>query len=283
MQQLVFIGPGFVFFALIIIIPFFLGMAYSLTDWDGVARNVNWVGLKNFAQVFQDEQFMRSFWFTLKFTLVSVVLMNVLGLALALLVTMRIPWKNAFRTVFFIPHVIGGLFLGFIWQFIFTKGFATLGELTGWTFFQWPWLGTANTGFWGLVIVMTWQMAGYLMIIYIAGIVNIPGEIQEAALIDGAGFWQRFRHIMVPLIMPSVTVCFFLAISTCFKVFDVNLSLTAGGPFNSTESLALNIYHEAFSKYRYGLGIAKALIFFVVVSLITTLQVWYTKRREVEA
>jgi raffinose/stachyose/melibiose transport system permease protein len=239
--------------------------------------------LDNFIRVFQDQQFLNSFLFTVKFAVVSVILMNLVGFGLALLLTMGTPWKNAFRTVFFIPHIIGGLMLGFIWQFIFTKGFAKLGEWIPLPLFQLPWLGTANTAFWALVIVVTWQMAGYLMMIYIAGIINIPVDIREAAAIDGANAWQRLRHITLPLIMPSVTVCFFLAISTCFKIFDINLSLTNGGPFQSTESLALNIYNEAFSKYRYGLGIAKALLFFIIVSVITTLQVWYTKRKEVEA
>jgi raffinose/stachyose/melibiose transport system permease protein len=283
LQQVVFVGPGLFFFTLIIVVPFVLGMVYSLTDWDGVSGNVRWVGLDNFIRVFQDQQFLNSFLFTVKFAVVSVILMNLVGFGLALLLTMGTPWKNAFRTVFFIPHIIGGLMLGFIWQFIFTKGFAKLGEWIPLPLFQLPWLGTANTAFWALVIVVTWQMAGYLMMIYIAGIINIPVDIREAAAIDGANAWQRLRHITLPLIMPSVTVCFFLAISTCFKIFDINLSLTNGGPFQSTESLALNIYNEAFSKYRYGLGIAKALLFFIIVSVITTLQVWYTKRKEVEA
>ncbi|PTX47115.1 carbohydrate ABC transporter membrane protein 1 (CUT1 family) [Melghirimyces profundicolus] len=283
LQQIVFLGPGLFFFTLIVVIPFCLGMVYSLSDWDGISSQVNWVGLDNFKRVFEDQRFLYSFWFTLKYTVIAVILMNMLGFLLAFLLTRVIPWKNAFRTVFFIPHIIGGLMLGFIWQFIFTKGFATLGELTNFSLFNLPWLGTTNTAFWGIVIVTVWQMAGYLMIIYIAGIINIPTEIMEAAEIDGVNVWQKLRYVIVPLVMPSITICYFLSISSCFKIFDINLSLTNGGPFGSTETLALNIYNEAFSNYRYGLGTAKALLFFVIVGTVTLVQVWYTKRKEVEA
>ncbi len=180
------------------------------------------------------------------------------------------------------PNVIGGLLLGFIWQFIFVKGFATIGELTQLAFFQLPWLGDAPTAFWGLIIVSVWQTAGYLMVIYIAGLSNVPRELTEAAYIDGATRFQTLRHITLPMIMPAVTVCLFLTISWAFKMYDLNVSLTQGGPFNSTQSVALNIYEEAFRNNRYGLGTAKALIFFVVVALITLVQVSITKKREVE-
>ncbi|MNJ48816.1 Trehalose transport system permease protein SugA [compost metagenome] len=181
------------------------------------------------------------------------------------------------------PNVIGGLLLGFIWQFIFIKGFATLGDITGWSFFNLPWLGDATTGFWGIVLVFVWQSSGYLMVIYIASLGNVSKEVLEAAEIDGASRWQMLKGIIVPLIMPAVTVCLFLAISWSFKMFDLNLSLTKGGPFKSTESVALNIYAEAFQNNRYGLGTAKALLFFVIVAVITMVQVKITKSKEVEA
>jgi raffinose/stachyose/melibiose transport system permease protein len=283
-QQLVFIGPALVFFVIIVVLPFLLGMYYSFTDWNGVSGKVTWVGFANFKTIFtNDQDFWRSFWFTVRFTVAGVIIPNALGFLLAFLLTRPLKLRNALRTIFFMPNVIGGLLLGFIWQFIFVKGFAAVGNLTHIHFFQLPWLGDEATGFWGIVIVFTWQAAGYLMVIYIAALSNVPKELIEAAHIDGAGIGHMLRNVIVPLIMPAVTVCLFLAISWSFKMFDLNLSLTKGGPFRSTESLALNVYNEAFQNNRYGLGTAKALLFFVVVALVTSIQVQITKSKEVEA
>ncbi|MEK3725013.1 carbohydrate ABC transporter permease [Paenibacillus sp. FSL H8-0034] len=283
LPQFVFVGPAVLFFIIIVVIPFLMSIYYSFTEWNGVSTTIKWVGFDNFKQIIVgDQDFHKSFWFTTRFSVVMVILTNVVGFALALLLTQALKTRNVLRTVFFMPNVIGGLLLGFIWQFIFVKGFATIGEITNIGFFQLPWLGDAPTAFWGLIIVSVWQTAGYLMIIYIAGLANVPKDILEAAYLDGATRWQVLRSITVPLIMPSVTVCLFLAISWAFKMYDLNVSLTKGGPFNSTESVALNIYNEAFSNNRYGLGTAKSLIFFVVVAVITVIQVWVTKKREVE-
>ena len=269
---------------LIIAVPFLLSIYYGFTSWNGVNSTVTWVGFENYKQVFlEDEGFRNSFGFTARYTVAAVVLTNLVGFALALLVTQKLRTSNVLRTIFFLPNVIGGLLLGFIWSFIFVKGFAAVGDLTNIGFFELPWLGTAGTAFWGIVIVTIWQYAGYLMVIYIAALMNVPSELMEAARIDGATRLQLLRTIIVPMIMPAVTVCLFLTISWSFKVFDLNLSLTKGGPFGSTESVALNIYQEAFRNNRYGIGTAKALIFFVVVAIITTLQVYFTKKREVEA
>ncbi|PZD94300.1 sugar ABC transporter permease [Paenibacillus sambharensis] len=283
MQQLVFTGPATVVFAVIVILPFIMGMYYSFTDWNGVSGSISFVGLDNFKALWSDAGFKNSFDFTVRFTIVAVVLTNLMGFILALLLTQGLKLRNMLRTLFFLPNVIGGLLLGFIWQFIFIKGFSAIGDLTGLSFFNLPWLGDEQTAFWGVVIVSVWNGAGYLMIIYIAALINVPKDLSEAASIDGATAWQRLRHITVPLIMPAVTICLFLALSWSFKTFDVILSLTKGGPYNSTQSVALNIYLEAFQNNRYGLGTAKALVFFIVVALITTLQVWLTKRREVHA
>jgi raffinose/stachyose/melibiose transport system permease protein len=283
-QQAFFVGPAFLFFTLITIIPFIMGMYYSFTDWNGVSGNVSWVGFKNFSTIFtNDPDFWSSFWFTVRFTVLGVVLTNVVGFFLAYLLTKPLKTRNMLRTIFFMPNVIGGLLLGFIWQFIFIKGFATMGELTGWSFFNLPWLGDATTGFWAIVMVFVWQSSGYLMVIYIASLSNVSKEVLEAADIDGASRWQVLRSIVVPLIMPAVTIGLFLAISWSFKMFDLNLSLTKGGPFKSTESVAMNIYNEAFLNNRYGLGTAKALLFFVIVAIITLIQVRITKSKEVEA
>lgn len=283
-QQLFFVGPALLFFTLITIIPFLMGMYYSFTDWNGVSGNVSWVGVQNFKSIFtNDPDFWSSFWFTVRFTVLGVILTNVVGFFLAYLLTKPLKTRNMLRTIFFMPNVIGGLLLGFIWQFIFIKGFATMGDVTGWSFFNLPWLGDATTGFWAIVMVFIWQSSGYLMVIYIASLNNVSKEVLEAAEIDGASRMQVLRNIIVPLIMPAVTIGLFLAISWSFKMFDLNLSLTKGGPFKSTESVAMNIYNEAFLNNRYGLGTAKALLFFVIVALITVIQVRLTKSKEVEA
>lgn len=283
LQQLVFVGPAFLFFALIVIVPFILSIYYGFTDWNGVTANVVWVGLDNFKDIiWNDKDFHNSFWFTARYTVTAVILTNLVGFVLALLLTQSLKLSKLLRTIFFLPNVIAGLLLGFIWSFIFVKGFDSIGQLTHIGFFQLPWLGTSATAFWGIVIVTVWQLSGYLMVIYIAGIMNVPRELIEAAKIDGARPFHMLKNIIVPLIMPAFTVCLFLTISWSFKVFDLNLSLTKGGPFGSTESVALNIYNEAFRNNRYGLGTAKALIFFVVVAFFTMLQVKYTKQREIE-
>ncbi|MBJ9990045.1 carbohydrate ABC transporter permease [Paenibacillus sp. S28] len=284
LQQLIFVGPSTIFFLIIIVVPFLLGLYYSFTDWNGVSGDVTWVGFDNFKQIItNDPDFGKAFWFTVRFTVIGIILTNVLGFFLAYFLTKPLKSRNVLRTIFFMPNVIGGLLLGFIWQFIFVKGFSALGSATGWHFFNLPWLGDETTAFWGIVIVFVWQTAGYLMVIYISSINNIPKDILEAAEIDGASKLQILKSVIVPLVMPAVTVCLFLAISWSFKMFDLNLSLTKGGPFRSTESVALNIYNEAFQNNRYGLGTAKAIIFFVVVAIITSLQVKITKSKEVES
>lgn len=279
-----FVGPVFLAFAVIVLIPFFTGIYYSFTDWNGVTGNVKWVGLENFKYLFtEDKQFQASFLLTIKYTVITIILTNVIGFGLALLVTQKLKTSNILRTVFFMPNLLGGLLLGFIWQFIFVKGFASIGQVTGIPFFNLAWLGDEHTAFWGIIIVSIWQGAGYIMIIYIAALQNVPQELIEAAKIDGANRWKILRHITMPLVAPAVTICLFLTISSSFKVFDVNLSLTNGGPFKSTEMLALNIYTEAFVNNRYGLGEAKALIFFIVVAAISIIQVTYNKKKEVES
>ncbi|MBD2866204.1 MULTISPECIES: carbohydrate ABC transporter permease [Paenibacillus] len=282
--QAFFVGPATLAFAVIVLLPFLMSIYYSFTEWNGVSSDMKWVGIANYTTILtEDDSFLHSFGFTARFTVASVVLTNVLGFLLALLLTQALKTRNVLRTIFFMPNVIGGLLLGFIWQFIFVKGFATIGEMTGIGFFQLPWLGDAATGFWGLIIVSVWQSAGYLMIIYIAALSNVPKDVTEAARIDGATRLQMLRHITVPLIMPAVTVCLFLAISWAFKMFDLNMSLTKGGPFGSTESIAMNIYQDAFRNNQLGLGSAKSVIFFAAVALVTLLQVSFTKKREVEA
>lgn len=284
-QQTVFVGPGLVFFLLIVIAPFFMGFYYTFTEWNGLdPENAQWTGLDNLKRIFaEDSRFWSSFWFTTKFTFVSVILTNLVALALAVLLNRGLKSRNALRTAFFLPNVIGGLLLGYIWYFIFVRGFDTIGQITKIGFFELTWLGTPNTAFWGIVIVFVWQTAGYMMIIYIAALVGVPSELLEAAKIDGAGKWQTMRNVIMPLILPAVTICLFLTSSNAFKMFDLNLSLTGGGPGYASESIALNIYREGLVNNRYGLGTAKAMIFFIAVAAITLTQVLITKKREVEA
>lgn len=279
-----FVGPVFLAFTIVVLVPFFSGIYYSFTDWNGITGEIKWVGLENFQYIFtEDKQFLQSFKLTALYTIVAIVLTNTIGFGLALLVTQKLKSSNLLRTVFFMPNLLGGLLLGFIWQFIFIRGFASIGELTGIPLFELAWLGDKNTAFWGIVIVSVWQGAGYIMLIYIAALQNIPKELLEAAKIDGANRFQILRNIKIPLVAPAVTICLFLTTASSFKIFDANLSLTNGGPFKSTEMLALNIYTEAFVNNRYGIGEAKALIFFIVVAAISILQVTITKKKEVES
>jgi raffinose/stachyose/melibiose transport system permease protein len=279
-----FVGPVFIAFTIVVLVPFFSGIYYSFTDWNGITGEIKWVGLDNFKYIFTDDkQFLQSFKLTAVYTVVAIILTNAIGFSLALLVTQKLKSSNLLRTVFFMPNLLGGLLLGFIWQFIFIRGFASIGELTGIPLFELAWLGDKNTAFWGIVIVSVWQGAGYIMLIYIAALQNIPKELIEAAKMDGANRFQVLRNIKVPLVAPAVTICLFLTTASSFKIFDANLSLTNGGPFKSTEMLALNIYTEAFVNNRYGIGEAKALIFFTVVAAISILQVTITKRKEVES
>ncbi|URT71991.1 carbohydrate ABC transporter permease [Cytobacillus firmus] len=284
LTYLAFVGPALIFFLVIQIFPFLMGIYYSFTSWNGVSSVVEWVGLENYIKIFKsDPKFFDSFIFTTKFMLASVIISNLLGFGLALLLNAALKSRNLLRTVFFIPNVIGGLLLGFIWQFIFVKGFAAIGNLTDLSVFKLPWLGDETTAFWGIVIVFAWQISGYMMVIYIAALQGVDQTLLEAARIDGASSWTLLTKIIIPLILPAFTICFFLTISMAFKIFDLNISLTGGGPFNSTQSVAINIYQEAFQNNRYGLGTAKSILFFLVVAIFTTVQVMMTKKREVEA
>lgn len=277
-----FIAPVLIAFLVVVIIPALIGVYYSFTDWNGIANETKWIGIDNYLEIFSSrEEFINAFIFTAKITAVLVVTINVTGFGLAILVTRGLKFSNFMRSAFFIPNLIGGLILGFVWQFIFTKAFESIGTKMGWEFMQ-GWLSTTATGFWGLVILMTWQLAGYMMVIYIAAIQNIPESLNEAAAIDGANSFQRLRHITIPLVAPAVTVGVFLTLSNSFKLFDQNLALTAGGPYHSTQMLALNIYTTAFTFNRLGIAQAKAVLFLIAVAFITLTQMYYSKKKEVE-
>lgn len=277
-----FVGPILLAFLMVVIIPAILGVYFSFTNWNGIENNATWVGLTNYIQVFNKESgFGSAFIFTVKFSIASVIMINLIGFGLALLVTRGMKISNILRSIFFMPNMVGGLILGFIWQFIFTKAFSWAGMKFGIEFLN-GWLATGTTGFWGLVILMSWQMSGYMMVIYIAALQGIPESLNEAAEIDGASGLQRLRHITIPLVAPAFTVGLFLTLSNSFKLFDQNLSLTGGGPFNSTQMLALNIYSSAFTFNKFGLAQAKAVIFLITIAVISLTQLYFSKKKEVE-
>lgn len=270
-------------FTTVVIIPFILGIIYSFFSWDGLPLNPKvFVGIANYIELFSDGRFLASAGRTVIFALSSVAIINVLGLIFALIVTTKLKVRNLARTMLFMPYLIGGLILGYIWEFILGDSFETIGNLTGMTSIFFNWLLDPNFALLALITVATWQMAGYIMIIYITGIQGIPEDVLEAAKVDGAGFFTTLFKIKFPLIMPAFTICLFVTLSNCFKIFDVNYSLTGGGPNNATELFSMNIYNEIFSLNNFGYGQAKAIIFFIVVAVITLFQVAVTKKREVQ-
>lgn len=280
----VFLAPALISFCIIVLIPMIIGIFYAFTDWNGIiGGNVKFVGLQNFVDILtKDSSFYHALGFTVLFSICSVSLVNLVGFCLALFVTQKFKGATLLRGIFFMPNLIGGLLLGFTWLFIFTSIFGKISEYTGWKFLS-GWLSNPSTGFCGLLILTVWQLSGYLMLIYIAQIQNIPDSIIEAAYIDGAGAWHRLRHIIFPLMMPAFTIGLYLSISGSFKMFDQNLALTQGGPYKSTEMLALNIFNTAFGGVNeFGLSQAKSIIFLIIVATIGIKQLAYTKRKEVE-
>ena len=276
-----FAAPVVIALILVVVVPFLYGIYYSFTDWDAVARG-NFVGLENYQKLLQDEGFRNAIWFTVKFAVISIALINIIGLGLALLVTSKFKGANLLRTIFFMPNLIGGLILGFIWQFIFINAFSAMGDFFGSPGLK-TWLSTTQTGFWAMVIVVCWQMSGYIMVIYISYLQGVDESLLEAADLDGATPWQKFWNVRFPLIMPGFTVSLFMTLSNCFKLYDQNLSLTNGGPYNSTQMVAMNIYNTAFVENKMGYAQSKAVIFFLFVAIISLTQVYVTKRKEVEA
>ncbi len=275
--------PGMICFFAVVIIPFVYGVYLTLTDWDGVAETKNFIGLRNFGGVIQDGQFWTSLILTFEYVIVVVLLVNVLAFAIAYLLTRGIKGQNFFRAGFFTPNLIGGIVLGYIWQFVFSRAFVNIGESTGWGLFEISWLSTPGKAFAALVLVTVWQLSGYMILIYIAGFMGLSEDVMEAASIDGASGWKQMVYIIMPLMMSSITICLFLTLSRAFMVYDVNLSLTAGGPYGTTQMAAMHVYEKAFTSRQYGLGQAEAFILFIVVACISGLQVYFTKKQEVEA
>lgn len=271
----VFLLPTAAAFIIGFVWPFVFGIYLSFFRFKTL-RFTTFTGIDNYVSAFRDASFFRAFWFTAAFTVVSVVIINVAAFLIAITLTKGIRGSNLFRTVFFMPNLIGGIVLGYIWKIILD---AVIIEYLGSSLAL-----NENYGFWGLVILVSWQQIGYMMIIYVAGLQNVPGEYIEAAKIDGASGWQLLRHITIPTVMPSITICTFLTLTNGFKLFDQNLALTDGKPFDRTQMLALNIYKSFYeSTTNMGVGQAKAVIFFVLVAAIALLQLYFTRSREVQA
>lgn len=274
---------GLLFFAAVVIVPFLYGVYLTLTDWNGVSQVKHFIGLTNYAGVIKDTQFWTALLLTFKYVIVVVILVNVLAFAIAYLLTRGIKGQNFFRAGFFTPNLIGGIVLGYIWQFVFSRVFVNVGEATGFGVFEISWLSEPDKAFAAMVLVTVWQLSGYMILIYVAGFMGLSEDVMEAASLDGAAGFAKLRYIIMPLMMSSITICLFLTLSRAFMVYDVNLSLTAGGPYGSTEMAAMHVYEKAFTSRQFGVGQAEALILFVVVACISGLQVYLTKKKEVEA
>ena len=270
----VFVLPTLIAFAIAFILPFVIGLYLSFCDFTTIT-NATFTGFENYKTAFAAGQnFLYSFSFTALFTVISIVTVNVIAFVLAYFLTKKLKGTNFFRTVFFMPNLIGGIVLGYTWQTMINAFLARYGTTL---------VADAKYGFIGLIILMNWQMIGYMMIIYIAGLQNVPTELIEASKIDGATKWQTLRYVTIPMVMPSITICLFLTLSNSFKLYDQNLALTAGAPMHKTEMLALNIVNSFYGRSNFeGVGQAKAVMFFIIVACIALSQLYYTRKREVE-
>ena len=269
----IFVLPTFFAFILGFIIPFIMGIWLSFCEFTTVT-DAKFVGISNYIEALKDTVFRHSFWYTCLCAAVSLIVINVFAFALAMALTQKMKGTNIFRTIFFMPNLIGGIVLGYIWQLIFNGILAKYQTALGLN--EWY-------GFWGLIILVSWQQIGYMMIIYIAGLQSIPGDVMEAAQIDGASGIQRLFRVTLPMMMPSITICMFLSITNGFKLFDQNLSLTAGEPSKMSEMMALNIFNTFYGRTGWeGVGQAKAVIFFVIVVGIGLIQLRATRSKEVQ-
>ena len=269
----IFVLPTFLAFILGFIEPFAMGVYLSFCKFTTVT-DAKFIGFSNYLKIFTDASFVHALWYTALFTVVTVVLIKVLAYAVALLLTKGFRGTNIFRTVFFMPNLIGGIILGYIWQLLLNGVLLYMNRTLTYS---------SVYGFWGLVILMCWQQIGYMMIIYIAGIQNIPGDLIEAAKIDGATSGQILKNVTIPMVMPSITICTFLTLTNSFKLFDQNLALTIGEPSNMSELLALNIFRTFYGRTGWeGVGQAKAVVFFLLVAAIALTQNWLTRRKEVQ-
>ena len=291
LTEALFLVPTLLAFVMVIIIPFIYGIYYSFTNWQGTGAATAWVGLSNYAAIFQEPAFLHSFLVTLLFTVLNVITVNVVAFIISLLVTSEIPGRNVYRAGFFVPNLIGGIVLGLVWQFIFSNIVPQVGAAIGSKLLSKSLISNKDTVMATMVIVNTWQYAGYIMLIYVASIQGISKSVLEAAEVDGATYWTRITKIQIPLMANAFTISLFLTLTNSFKMYDVNVALTNGGPtalfmmkpVQASELLALNIYQTAFKYNNMAQGQAKAVILFVVLTIFSIIQVSYNKSKEIEA
>ena len=282
-QFLMFAGVTTAVFVAVVIVPFIYGIYLTLTSWDGVSKEKPFVGLANYVATFADGAYWQAMGRTFLYSVIAVVLVNVVAVVLAFLVTSGVKGQNFFRAGFFTPNLIGGIVLGYIWKFVFNRAFVALGTSLSIGPLSSSWLATTGGAMLCLIIVSVWQYAGYMMLIYVAGFMSVSEDVLEAARIDGCTNTQSIVYVSVPLMMSSFVQCLFLTVTRCFMVYDVNLSLTNGEPFNSSVMAAMHVYNQAFTYKNFGVGQAEALILFVVCAVVGVLQVYVGKKGEVSA
>ena len=275
--------PALIVYAAFKLFPAISGIFYSMTNWNGLNKTYQLIGLDNFKEILSDKYYWQSILFTLKYVLVMIVVTNLTALVLAVVIESRKRAKGLFRTVFYMPNMISMVIGGYMWMFIFTKVLYYMADNWGMTFFDKSWIGDPKYAFIAIIIVASWGSVGYLMIIYMAALQGVPANLKEAASLDGANGWQTFRHVVLPLVQNAVTICIFWTLNASFQVFDVIYALTGGGPGRATQSVAINIYEEAFrGNVRYGYATAKSTVLFAIVLMITVIQLKLMKRREQE-
>lgn len=282
-QYFMFAGISTVIFGMVVILPFIYGLYLTFTSWDGVSKTKPFVGMENYIATFADGNFWSALGRTMIYSLIAVILVNVVAFILAYLVTSGVKGQNFFRAGFFTPNLIGGIVLGYVWKFVFNRAFVALGKSLSIGALSTSWLATTSGAMLCLIIVSVWQYAGYMMLIYVAGFMSVSADVLEAAMIDGCTNTQTIIHISVPLMVSSFVQCLFLTVTRCFMVYDVNLSLTNGEPFNSSVMAAMHVYNQAFTYKNYGTGQAEALILFIVCAVVGVLQVYVGKKAEVSA
>ena len=275
--------PAIILVTIMIYIPFVMSGYYSFTEWNGIAKQPTFIGFDNFIALFQgNSSFLSALIFTGKYTILFMILANVFALALAVVLVKKLRTANLLRGIFFVPYIMSMTIVGFIWKFIFSQGFEKLFEMSGIGFLNLSWLGDPNLAFYAVVFVGVWQSVGFYMVLYIAGLQAIPGDVLEAAIVDGANGRAKFFKITLPLLTPSITTCVFMSLTNSLKVFDIILALTKGGPGGATYSVTLDIYREAFQNNNYGVGSAKSLVFFMIILVLTQLVLKVFRNREVE-
>lgn len=282
-QFLMFAGVTTFIFGAVVILPFLYGLYLTFTSWDGVSTQKPFVGFANYISTFADAAYWQALGRTFIYSIIAVILVNVVAFILAFLVTSGVKGQNFFRAGFFVPNLIGGIVLGYIWKFVFNRALVAIGESLNSGALSTSFLATTNGAMFCLIVVSVWQYAGYMMLIYVAGFMSVSNDVIEAAKIDGCTNMQTITYISVPLMVSSFVQCLFLTITRCFMVYDVNLSLTNGEPFNSSVMAAMHVYNTAFTYKNYGTGQAEALILFIICAVVGVLQVYIGKKAEVSA